>query len=94
MVRNPNTGKMEAGGSGIQGQPGYESLSQREKYTKSKKKKKKTATIVRLHATCGRLPGSIALSDCELTTHRGRHTVFIRPFVEEACLPCAQEVQN
>lgn len=61
VVHNPNTWKMEAGGSGIQGQPGYESLSQRKKYTKSKKEKKKTAGIGQLHAACGRFRGSIVV---------------------------------
>jgi hypothetical protein len=46
VVHNPNTWKMEAGGSGIQGQPGYESLSQRKKYTKSKKRKRRQLGLV------------------------------------------------
>lgn len=40
---------------------------------------------------CGCLHGSIVkLSNGEPATHKGQGTVFIRPFLEEACLSCVQ----
>lgn len=82
---------MEAGESGIQGQLGWMSPCLKETSTQKTEREKNTARIVQLHAICGCLPGStVELSNCELVTYKGRTTVLIRLFLEEACLPCVQ----